>query len=107
MKKIDAIITPLELDDIKDALCNLGIHGMTITEIKVSGETFKMPGHSVDFMPRVKIEIIVTENIVQKTIEIIKKHIKTSRAENANIYVINIEDVVRIRTGQKGGGAII
>lgn len=107
MKKIDVIITYFELDAVKDALCKLGIQGMTVTDIKVTRETFNMPAHSIDLIPRVKIEIIAAENIVEKIIETITNNIQTKLIENVNIFVINIEDVVRIRTGQRGEDAII
>lgn len=112
MKKIDAIIKPFELDAIKEAFCSLGIQGMTITEVKVPGEKGKHSGrlkradHPMELIPKLKIEIIVSDSITEKVVEMIKKNIKENSDNNENIFISNIEDAVRVRTGQKGEDAI-
>jgi len=112
VKKIDAIIAPFRLDAVKDALCSLGLQGMTITEIKVPGEQdrpagiMKRPDHPIAFMPKLKIEIIVPDSIVEKAVEIINKNVDTHSDRNDFIFINHIEEAVSIRTAQKGEDAI-
>lgn len=113
MKKIEAIIKPFKLDEIKDSLNEIGIQGMTITEVKGFG---RQKGHTelyrsteyiiVDFIPKIKIEIIVPDNIAYEVVDIIEKNAKTGKIGDGKIFVINTEDAVRIRTGQRGEEAI-
>ncbi|MBI4697340.1 MAG: P-II family nitrogen regulator [Nitrospirae bacterium] len=109
MKKIDAIIRPFELDSVKEALVCLGIQGMTVTEVKVPRD-WERPArifdHSTEFMPKLKIEIIVFDSIAVKVMETINKSINKNSDNNDNIFISHIEDVVRIRTAQKGEDAI-
>jgi nitrogen regulatory protein PII len=112
VNKIDAIIKPFELDAIKEAFCSLGIQGMTITEVKVPGGEGKHSGrlkraeHPLELLPKLKIEIIVSDSLTVKVIEMINKSINKSSGNNDNIFVSHIDDAVRIRTGQKGEDAI-
>lgn len=112
MKKIEAIIKPFKLDEIKDSLNEIGIQGMTITEVKGFGrqkghtELYRGAEYVVDFIPKIKIEIIVPDNIADKVIEIIENNAKTGKIGDGKIFVSSIEDAVRIRTGQRGEGAI-
>jgi nitrogen regulatory protein P-II 1 len=113
MKKIEAIIKPFKLDEIKDGLNEIGIQGMTITEVKGFGrqkghaELYRGAEYVVDFIPKIKVEIIVPDNIVDKVIEVIEKNAKTGKIGDGKIFVSTIEDAVRIRTGQKGEEAIM
>ncbi|MEW6740849.1 MAG: P-II family nitrogen regulator [Nitrospirota bacterium] len=112
MKKIEAIIKPFKLDEIKDSLNEIGIQGMTITEVKGFGrqkghtELYRGAEYVVDFIPKIKIEIIVPDNIADKAIEVIEKNAKTGKIGDGKIFVSSIEDAVRIRTGQRGEEAI-
>jgi len=108
MKKVDAIIKPFELDAVKEALCCLGIRGMTITEVKVPVEQEGRSGvfkrAPIEFMPKLKIEVIVSDSNVDEAVEMIKRSGYVT--SNNNILVSHIEDAIRIRTAQKGEDAI-
>ncbi len=112
MKKIEAIIKPFKLDEVKDALSNIGIKGMTINEVKGFGrqkghaELYRGAEYVVDFIPKIKVEIIVPDDISGEAITIIEKTAKTGKIGDGKIFVSHVEDVVRIRTGQRGEGAI-
>jgi nitrogen regulatory protein P-II 1 len=112
MKKIEAIIKPFKLDDVKEALNEIGIQGITVTEVKGYGrqkghtELYRGAEYVVDFLPKVKIEIIVGDAQVGKVVEAIEKSAKTGRIGDGKIFVMPIEEVLRIRTGERGEEAI-
>jgi len=112
MKKIEAIIKPFKLDEVKDALSNIGIQGMTINEVKGFGrqkghtELYRGAEYVVDFIPKIKVEIIVPDNLSDTVIGIIEKTARTGKIGDGKIFVSHVEDVVRIRTGQRGEGAV-
>ncbi|PPR49421.1 MAG: Nitrogen regulatory protein P-II [Alphaproteobacteria bacterium MarineAlpha6_Bin1] len=112
MKKIEAIIKPFKLDDVKDALSKIGINGMTVIESKGFGrqkghtELYRGAEYTVDFIPKIKIEIIVDDKNVKKAVETIQKSAKTDKIGDGKIFVTNVEEAIRIRTGEKGSDAI-
>ncbi|MBI5605401.1 MAG: P-II family nitrogen regulator [Deltaproteobacteria bacterium] len=112
LKKIEAIIKPFKLDEVKDALNELGIKGMTITEVKGFGrqkghtEVYRGAEYVIDFLPKVKIEIVVDQDLAGKVIEAIQKAAKTGKIGDGKIFVFPVEDVIRIRTGEQGKEAI-
>ena len=112
MKKLEAVIKPFKLDEVKDALNNIGVQGMTITEVKGFGrqkghtELYRGAEYVVDFIPKIKIEIIVPDNIVDEVIDVIEKAAKTGKIGDGKIFISNVDDAIRIRTGQRGEGAI-
>ena len=112
VKKIEAIIKPFKLDEVKDALSEVGVQGMTVTEVKGFGRTggkkevYRGSAYVVDFVPKVKIEIVVPDELVHDAIEAIEKGAKTGRIGDGKIFVNPIEEVVRIRTGERGREAI-
>ena len=112
MKKIEAIIKPFKLDEVKDALHTLGIQGITVLEAKGFGrqkghtELYRGAEYVVDFLPKVKIEVVVDDNIVDEVIEAIKKSAMTGRIGDGKIFITSIDDAVRIRTGETGSEAI-
>jgi nitrogen regulatory protein P-II 1 len=112
MKKIEAIIKPFKLDEVKDALNELGIQGMTVTEVKGFGrqkghtELYRGAEYVVDFIPKIKIEIITTDNLSSKVVDAIEKAAKTGKIGDGKIFVYTVEDVVRIRTGERGETAV-
>lgn len=112
MKKIEAIIKPFKLDELKDAFNNMGIQGMTITEVKGFGrqkghtELYRGAEYVVDFIPKIKIEVVVPDSIAEDVINVIEKTARTGKIGDGKIFVINVDDAVRIRTGQRGGEAI-
>ena len=112
MKKIEAIIKPFKLDDVKEALQEIGLHGITVTEARGFGrqkghtELYRGAEYVVDFLPKVKIEVIVTDETVEKTIEAIVAAAQTGRIGDGKIFVSPVEDVIRIRTGERGPNAI-
>jgi nitrogen regulatory protein P-II 1 len=112
MKKVEAIIKPFKLDDVKEALNEIGIQGITVTEVKGYGrqkghtELYRGAEYVVDFLPKVKIEIIVSDPQVPKVVDAIEKSAKTGRIGDGKIFVMSIEDVLRIRTGERGEDAI-
>ena len=112
MKLISAIIKPFKLDDVKDALHEVGVSGITVTEVKGFGrqkghtELYRGAEYVVDFLPKVKLDIIVSDELVPQVVEAIQRAAKTGRIGDGKIFVLPIEDVVRIRTGERGGDAI-
>ncbi len=112
MKKIEAIIKPFKLDDVKEALNEVGIHGMTISEVKGYGrqrghkEVYRGAEYVVDFIPKIKIEIVVETDMVEKVVETIKKASYTGKIGDGKIFVLPMEEIIRVRTGEKGKDAI-
>jgi len=112
MKKIEAIIKPFKLDEVKDALNALGIAGMTVTEVKGFGrqkghvELYRGAEYDISFIPKVKIEAVVADSIAEKVISTIMEKAKTGKIGDGKIFVTKIEEVIRIRTGEKGESAI-
>ena len=112
MKKIEAIIKPFKLEEVKENLGLIGIHGMTVTEVKGFGrqkghtELYRGAEYIVDFLPKVKIEIVVSDKDLDKAVESIQNAAKTGRIGDGKIFVTNLEQVVRIRTGDDGEKAL-
>jgi nitrogen regulatory protein P-II 1 len=112
MKKVEAIIKPFKLDEVKDSLSSIGIQGITVSEVKGFGrqkghtELYRGAEYVVDFLPKVKLEIIVKDDMVSAVVEAILKSAKTGRIGDGKIFVVTIEEVVRIRTGERGADAI-
>jgi nitrogen regulatory protein P-II 1 len=112
MKKIEAIIKPFKLDEVKDALAEVGVQGMTVTEVKGFGRTggkkevYRGSAYVVDFVPKVKIEVVVPDELVHDVLDAIEKSAKTGRIGDGKIFVVPIEEAVRIRTGERGKEAI-
>ena len=112
MKLIEAIIKPFKLDEVKDALNEIGIEGITVSEVKGFGrqkghtELYRGAEYVVDFIPKVKIEIAVADDLVARVVEAIEQTAKTGRIGDGKIFVLPLDDAVRIRTGEKGDEAI-
>lgn len=112
MKLISAIIKPFKLEEVKEALAEIGIEGMTVTEVKGFGrqkghtEIYRGSEYTVDFLPKVKIEVAVAGDIAEKAVETIVKAAKTGKIGDGKIFVLPIEEAVRIRTDERGEGAI-
>lgn len=112
MKKIEAIIKPFKLDDVKDALNEIGVKGITVSEVKGFGrqkghtELYRGAEYVVDFLPKVKLEIIAKDENVEAIIDVIEKAAKTGKIGDGKIFVMPIEEVIRIRTGERGEDAI-
>lgn len=112
MKKIEAIIKPFKLDEVKEALQEVGLKGMTVTEVKGFGrqkghtELYRGAEYVVDFLPKVKIELIVDDDLVERAVEVIQNAAKTDRIGDGKIFVYDVIEAVRIRTGERGGEAL-
>jgi nitrogen regulatory protein PII len=112
MKKIEAIIRPFKLDEVKEALLEEGVHGMTITEIRGYGrqkghkETYRGSEYQIEFVPKIKIEVIVDDNAAEKTVEAILRTAKTGQVGDGKIFISDISDVIRIRTDESGSSAL-
>lgn len=112
MKKIEAIIKPFKLDEVKEALQEIGLQGITVTEARGFGrqkghtELYRGAEYVVDFLPKVKIEVVVEENMVDKVVEAIIAAARTGRIGDGKIFIMPMEEVIRIRTGEKGADAI-
>ena len=112
MKKIEAIIKPIKLDEVKSALTKIGVQGMTVNEVKGFGrqkghtEVYRGAEYKIDFLPKVRIEMIVTDEMVAKVIETIERAAKTGKIGDGKIFVSPVEEVIRIRTGERGKDAI-
>ncbi|GFO80765.1 P-II family nitrogen regulator [Methyloceanibacter sp.] len=112
MKKIEAIIKPFKLDEVKEALQEIGLQGITVTEAKGFGrqkghtELYRGAEYVVDFLPKVKLELVLVDNMVEKAVEAIVSSAKTGRIGDGKIFVSQVEEAVRIRTGETGDDAI-
>jgi nitrogen regulatory protein P-II 1 len=112
VKKIEAIIKPFKLDEVKLALSQIGVSGLTVTEVKGFGrqkghtELYRGAEYVVDFLPKVKVEVVVSDQLVGRVVEVIERAAKTGRIGDGKIFVLPIEEVIRIRTGERGEEAL-
>ncbi|MGC9453106.1 MAG: P-II family nitrogen regulator [Oceanipulchritudo sp.] len=112
MKLVKAIIKPFKLEEVKEALSEIGVEGMTVTEVKGFGrqkghtEIYRGSEYTVDFLPKVMVDVAISEDLVGKTVEAIKSAAKTGKIGDGKIFVIPIEEAIRIRTDETGDGAI-
>jgi nitrogen regulatory protein P-II 1 len=112
VKKLEAIIKPFKLDEVKEALAKEGIQGMTVTEVKGFGrqkghtELYRGAEYVVDFLPKIKIEIILDADKAQRAAGVIEAAARTGRIGDGKIFILPVDDVIRIRTGERGGNAI-
>ena len=112
MKKIEAVIKPFKLDEVREALSELGVSGLTVTEVKGFGrqkghtELYRGAEYVVDFLPKVKVEVIVGDALVERAIESLVKAARTGKIGDGKIFVTNVEQIVRIRTGESGEEAV-
>ena len=112
MKLVTAIIKPFKLDEVREALSDIGVSGLTVTEVKGFGrqkghtELYRGAEYVVDFLPKVKVEVIVADNLVERAIEAIIKAARTGKIGDGKIFVTSVEQVVRIRTGESGEAAV-
>jgi nitrogen regulatory protein P-II 1 len=112
MKKIEAVIKPFKLDEVREALSEIGITGLTVTEVKGFGrqkghtELYRGAEYVVDFLPKIKLELIIADNLVEASMEAIIKAARTGKIGDGKIFVSSIEQVVRIRTGETGEEAV-
>jgi nitrogen regulatory protein PII len=112
MKKIEAIIKPFKLDEVKEALSGVGVEGLTVTEVKGFGrqkghtEIYRGAEYVVDFLPKIKLEVVVTEEAVDKVIEAIVGAANTGKIGDGKIFILPLEEAIRIRTGERGKDAV-
>ncbi len=112
MKKVEAIIRHFKLEDIKNALNEIGIAGMTVTEVKGFGrqkghtEMYRGTEYAIDFVPKVKVEVVCTEDTLQTVVDTIVAKAQTGQMGDGKIFILNLEDAIRIRTGEKGSDAV-
>jgi nitrogen regulatory protein P-II 1 len=112
VKKIEAVVKPFKLDEVREALSELGVTGLTVTEVKGFGrqkghtELYRGAEYVVDFLPKVKVEVVVPDNLVERAIEAIVKAARTGKIGDGKIFVTAVEQVVRIRTGESGEAAV-
>ncbi len=112
MKKIEAIIKPFKLDDVKNELQAIGINGMTVTEVRGHGrqkghrEIYRGAEYQVDFIPKIKIEVVVSADIAERVVDAIMRSARMGKIGDGKIFILPVEDVVRIRTGESGEEAI-
>jgi nitrogen regulatory protein P-II 1 len=112
MKKIEAIVKPFKLDEVREALSELGVTGLTVTEVKGFGrqkghtELYRGAEYVVDFLPKVKVEVVIAEAMVERAIESIVKAARTGKIGDGKIFVTSVEQVIRIRTGESGEAAV-
>ena len=112
MKKIEAVIKPFKLDEVKDALNALGVQGMTVTEVKGFGrqkghvELYRGAEYDITFIPKVKMEVVVADGMVEKVVAAIQEKAKTGKIGDGKIFITKLEEIIRIRTGERGETAI-
>jgi nitrogen regulatory protein PII len=112
MKKIEAIIRPFRIDDVREALAEIGVKGMTLTEVKGYGrqkghtEMYRGSEYQIDFLPKLKIEVVVAAGVADKVVDAIIKAAKTGQVGDGKIFVYEVEDAVRVRTGESGEDAL-
>jgi nitrogen regulatory protein P-II 1 len=112
MKKIEAVIKPFKLDDVKEALNELGVVGMTVTEVRGFGrqkghtELYRGSEYTIDFLPKVKVEVVVPDSLVDKVVSVICQSAKTGSIGDGKVFVLSMNEAIRIRTGERGEDAI-
>ncbi len=112
MKKVEAVVKPFKLDEVREALSELGVTGLTVTEVKGFGrqkghtELYRGAEYVVDFLPKVKVEVVLADNLVERAIEAIVKAARTGKIGDGKIFVTEVEQVIRIRTGESGEAAV-
>ena len=112
MKKLEAIIKPFKLDDVKAALHEIGVTGMTVSEVRGFGrqkghtEVYRGAEYTIDFLPKVKIEVVLDDELVPQAVEVVQKAARTDKIGDGKIFVSNVEEAVRIRTGERGPAAV-
>jgi nitrogen regulatory protein P-II 1 len=112
MKKIEAIVKPFKLDEVREALSEIGVNGLTVTEVKGFGrqkghtELYRGAEYVVDFLPKIKIELVVAEDMVESAMDAIVKSARTGKIGDGKIFVTSVEQVIRIRTGETGEAAV-
>ncbi len=112
MKKIEAIIKPFKMEDVKEALAEIGVEGMTLSQVKGFGrqkghtEIYRGSEYTVDFLPKVKIEIVLSDERTQRAVEVITQAVKTGKIGDGKVFVSEVEQVIRIRTDERGAEAI-
>ena len=112
MKKIEAVIRPFRIDDVREALAEIGVRGLTLTEVKGYGrqkghtELYRGSEYQIDFLPKMKIEVIVADDMAEKVVETIMKTAKTGQVGDGKIFILPVEDVIRVRTGESGEEAL-
>ena len=112
MKKIEAVIKPFKLDDVKEAITEIGNFGITVSEVKGFGrqkghtELYRGAEYVIDFLPKIKIEIVVDDDMVEKVVEAIVNSAKTGKVGDGKIFIIPVDDAIRIRTGERGPEAL-
>ena len=112
MKKIEAIIKPFKLDDVKNALHEVGVTGMTVTEVKGFGrqkghtEVYRGAEYVIDFLPKIKVEVVLDDALVERAVQAVQDAARTDKIGDGKIFVSSIDEAIRIRTGERGGDAI-
>jgi nitrogen regulatory protein P-II 1 len=112
MKKIEAIIKPFKLEEVKDALAEIGVEGMTVSEVKGFGrqkghtEIYRGSEYTVDFLPKIKLEVVITDSLAESAVTAIVKAAKTGKIGDGKVFVSNVEDAIRIRTDEHGDKAV-
>jgi nitrogen regulatory protein P-II 1 len=112
MKKVEAIIKPFKLDDVKESLSNLGVKGLTVSEVKGFGrqrghrEVYRGAEYQVDFVSKIKIEVVIENDMIAEVVKLIQEKAKTGQIGDGKIFIIPVEDAIRIRTGETGKDAI-
>ncbi|OAM34481.1 transcriptional regulator [Eikenella sp. NML96-A-049] len=112
MKKIEAIIKPFKLDDVRDALTDIGVNGMTVTEVKGFGrqkghtEIYRGAEYAVDFLPKIRLEIVLEDSMVEQSVEAIMQAANSGKIGDGKIFILPVEGVVRIRTGERDEAAL-
>jgi nitrogen regulatory protein PII len=112
MKKVEAIIRPFRIDDVREALGEIGVKGMTLTEVKGYGrqkghtELYRGSEYQIDFLPKIKIEVVVSDRLADKVVDTIVNAAKTGQVGDGKIFIYNVEDAVRVRTGESGEDAL-
>ena len=112
MKLVTAIIKPFKLDDVREALSEIGVQGVTVTEVKGFGrqkghtELYRGAEYVVDFLPKVKIEVVIEDSLLERTVDAIQQAAQTGRIGDGKIFISTIDEAIRIRTGERGGDAV-
>ena len=112
MKKIEAVVKPFKLDEVREALAEVGVTGLTVTEVKGFGrqkghtELYRGSEYQIDFLPKIKLEVVVPDRLAEKVIETILKTAKTGQVGDGKIFISDVEDAVRVRTGESGEDAL-